>query len=220
MGFDTTPDLTITGLATEELLGTAVAGGADLNNDGRDDLAIGVPGQNSNRGVVRIFFGANPLNNTMDDSIPGEAAANNLGQAVAVIADSDFNGFGEVLSGAWGYASNAGRAYLHGDTSPPIAVEPLPQPALPFAVGSPYPNPAPARIDLAITLDRPRRVRCDLLDVSGRQLARLSDAELRAGPHTFTWDGQIGGRRAQAGIYLLRVSEGSSAVTRKLVHLP
>jgi len=218
--FDPTPDLTITGLATEELLGTAVAGGDDLNRDGRDDLAIGVPGQNANRGVVRIFFGANPLNNTMDDSIPGEAAGNNMGQAVAVIADSDLNGAGEVLSGAWGYASNAGRAYLHGDSSPPIAVEPLPQPALRFAVGSPYPNPALAGIDLAITLDRSHRVRCDLLDVSGRQIARLSDGELVAGTHAFQWDGRIEGRRARAGVYLLRVSHEGGAVTRKLVLLP
>jgi hypothetical protein len=219
-GFDTTPDLMITGLATEELLGTAVAGGADLNRDGRDDLAIGVPGQNANRGIVRIYFGASPPNNTLDDSIPGEAAGNNMGQAVALVRDSDFNGAGEVLSGAWGYSSNAGKAYLHGDAGPPIAVEPLPAPVLPFAVGSPRPNPAPAGVSLAITLDQSRRVRCDLLDVSGRRLALLGDGELASGPHAFSWDGRIDGNRAPAGVYLLRVSHDGGAVTRKLVLLP
>lgn len=219
--FDTTPDLTITGLATEEFLGSAVAGGADLNRDGRDDLAIGVPGNSANRGIVRIYFGANPPNNTLDDSIVGEAAGDYLGQVVTMVDDSDRNGAGEVLSGAWGHASQAGRAYLHGDPSaPPIAVEPLPGPGFAFRVGPPRPNPARTGAAFTLTLERSGPVRVDLLDASGRLCARLVERELIAGMHAIAWDGRLAGARAPAGIYLLRVSRGADVATQKLVLLP
>jgi hypothetical protein len=219
--FDVSADLTVTGLATEEFLGSAVAGGADLNRDGKADLAIGVPGTTANRGSVRIYFGASPPDNALDDSIPGEAAGDYLGQAVAIVGDSDRNGAAEVLTGAWGHTSEAGRAYLHGDpAAPPVSVGPLPDPSHRYRVGSPRPNPAPAGIDLALTLDRAAPVTIDLLDVHGRHRARLLDRELGAGPHTLEWDGRLGGVRAPAGVYLLRVSRGAGGVTRKVVLLP
>jgi FG-GAP repeat len=219
--FDATADLTITGQVTEEFLGTAVAGGADLNRDGRDDLAIGVPGASSNRGVVRIYLGSSPLNGTLDDSIPGEAAEHHLGQAVAMINDSDRNGAGEVLSGAWGYASETGRAYLHGDPAgSQIGVEPDPDSRMGFHVGAPRPNPASGGTAFTITLARTGHVRIDLLDVGGRLRARLWDQELDPGLHAITWDGQLAGARAPAGSYFFRVRHGAELVIRKLVLLP
>jgi hypothetical protein len=57
---DTDADLSVTGEAIGHRLGTSLAGGADLDMDGTDDLLIGVPGEDTagdGAGAALIFFG-------------------------------------------------------------------------------------------------------------------------------------------------------------------
>jgi hypothetical protein len=58
---DLDADLTITGAATGHRLGTALAGGQDLDADGTPDILIGVPGEDTTAdtaGAALLFFGS------------------------------------------------------------------------------------------------------------------------------------------------------------------
>lgn len=54
------PGGTLTGYAADGEFGIALAGGADLNGDGAEDLAIGARAELAHRGVVRLVLGAAP----------------------------------------------------------------------------------------------------------------------------------------------------------------
>ena len=214
---DAVPDLTISGLDTEEFLGTAVGGGADVNRDGKADILIGVPGYALERGAVRIYFGGSPLNNTLDDSILGEALGDHLGFAVSGVADSDRNGAGEVLSGAWARAAEAGRIYLHGDPTVPIGISPTTAPRKVFELGSPYPNPANAQVSFELTLGISGPLQAELFDVQGRRLRSFMDGWLDEGVHWLRWNSEIDGRPAPAGIYFVRVQGPEGTRTQKVI---
>jgi len=76
----------------------------------------------------------------------------------------------------------------------------------------PNPSAGPARVDFS--LPRASHVVVSVLDVSGREIARLADARLEAGPHGLTWDG---GSRAEPGIYFLRLWTQDGSLARRLV---
>jgi len=102
-------------------LGFAVASGEDVDGDGLDDLAIGVPSDDAagfDYGSVDLFLG--PVSGTLGR---GSAAARHdgahlqeaAGAAVALLPDIDGDGGGELLVGAPFYESDQfrqGRAYL------------------------------------------------------------------------------------------------------------
>jgi hypothetical protein len=54
-------DVSITGTATNQRLGTSIAGGVDVSGDGIDDIAVGAPGDDTTGdggGAALIFFGS------------------------------------------------------------------------------------------------------------------------------------------------------------------
>jgi hypothetical protein len=54
------PGATLVGFAVDGEFGVALAGGADLNGDGAEELAIGARAELVHRGVVRVLLGASP----------------------------------------------------------------------------------------------------------------------------------------------------------------
>ncbi|MBK9471879.1 MAG: T9SS type A sorting domain-containing protein [bacterium] len=61
-------------------------------------------------------------------------------------------------------------------------------------------------------------VRIRVYDASGRLVRSLAEGTTFAGRHRLDWDGRDdAGRRAAAGLYLIRVESGSRAATRKVV---
>ena len=73
-----------------------------------------------------------------------------------------------------------------------------------------YPNPARDRAHLAYVLNAPRAVRAVLFDVSGREVAVLHDGPQPAGAYALDFDT----RGLAAGLYLVRISDGTTPASR------
>jgi len=92
-------------------LGWSVAGGFDLDGDGVLDAAFGEPfGGASGGGRVRTVSGTYPFPNihTLDGSVAGDL----FGISLDLIPDADGDGRPDILAGASGANSYAGRATL------------------------------------------------------------------------------------------------------------
>jgi len=80
------------------------------------------------------------------------------------------------------------------------------------------PNPFNPRTDLSFAVPRAGRVRLEILDVRGRRVAALVDADLPAGRHAARWTGADQAGRAQAaGVYFARLEQAGSQVVARLV---
>jgi hypothetical protein len=83
------------------------------------------------------------------------------------------------------------------------------------------PNPAFARTTIGFTLARACRVGFDVLDVSGRLVARLDDAAYGAGESHVEWNARGGNLAAPPGVYFVRMRvDGRAAGIKKLILLP
>jgi len=105
---------------------------------------------------------------------------------------------------------------IHATT--PTGVDPTPSEsaAPPFLVGNPTPNPS--RGDLALYFDLPsgKRMRIDVVDIHGRRVGQLLDADLPAGKHTIRWDGRnASGRQVSNGVYFVLFDAGGGRVARR-----
>src|SRR3989339_827356 len=99
----TSADIILTCETIGSYYGSSLTTG-DFNNDGKDDLAVGAYGYNSNQGRVYLYT----FNDTV---ISGEGANNSFGNS---LASGDFNGDGkgDLVVGASGYNSSQGRIYI------------------------------------------------------------------------------------------------------------
>ena len=117
----------------------------------------------------------------------------------------------------------AAPAPAPGKASPP-ALAPAAPPALSVAdeagpdaeaalliVGA-YPNPTRGRAHLAYVLNAPRAVRADVVDVQGRAVAVLLEAEQAPGAYALDFDTAA----LAPGVYVLRLSDGQTTMTRRL----
>jgi hypothetical protein len=102
-------------------VGTALAGGSDVDGDGLTDVLIGAPGSDnsgSNAGCAYLVFG--PPSGTVrlssaDLTLEGESSHDSAGLSVAMAGDVDGDGLCDLLVGAPGDddgGSSAGAAYL------------------------------------------------------------------------------------------------------------
>ena len=86
------------------LFGAAIAGGADLDGDGLDDLVAGAPGAlTDDRGVAFVLTGSVGSGGHTDDlahRVEGAQALDLVGTSVALGHDLDQDGAGEVLLGS------------------------------------------------------------------------------------------------------------------------
>ena len=117
-------DTRFVGLKRYENLGYSVTNAGDLNDDGEDDIAIGVPGNDLNgtrAGAVFIYFGPMGAEGELDrlDAdvvLTGSAPNENAGWSVSNAGDVNDDGINDLIIGAFperrSQFYNTGVAYL------------------------------------------------------------------------------------------------------------
>ena len=85
-----------------------------------------------------------------------------------------------------------------------------------FAIEPLSPNPVSRAARVFFTLPRESNIRLSVIDLQGREVARLADGTLAAGRHTATWDMARGGL-TQPGIYLVRLDTPAGRRVRRWV---
>ena len=108
----------------------------------------------------------------------------------------------------------------YADPVTPVAGVNKPAAALDFAPPVLSPNPATGRVHVRFSLPRAARTHVSVVDLLGRRVRSLADADFAAGAHDLSWDGcnETGGR-ASAGVYFLRVVSGSVSRVSRMTRL-
>lgn len=86
-----------------------------------------------------------------------------------------------------------------------------------FALGAVQPNPTKGVAHVAFTVPRQSPVRLTVLDVQGREIAKLLDDTLEPGRYQATWSGNDLRGPAPSGVYFVRFDAPGKLVTRRLV---
>lgn len=91
----------------------------------------------------------------------------------------------------------------------------------PAALLPPSPNPARFAVTLAFRLETPGPAQLTVHDVRGRLVYGWSSEDLNEGDHVQRWAFRDApGRTVPPGLYFVRLSTGTYATTRTLIHLP
>jgi hypothetical protein len=139
------------------------------------------------------------------------------GGTISIVSGFGVDGFGEMYIVDYGTGAT-GEVYKIVDPTF-VGVPPLPASVLSFL--SPVPNPAKGTAHFSIRMTRGGFFDLSVLDVAGREVARLASGTRGAGSYTFGWNGlNKAGRRVSAGSYLLRASLDGHATTRSVVYIP
>lgn len=91
--------------------------------------------------------------------------------------------------------------------------------SLSFALEEIRPNPNPGRVQVAYSLPQAAHVRLGIYDLAGRRVSSLVNGEREAGRHSVPWNGEVEGRPARSGVYLVRYESPAGTQVRRLVLL-
>ena len=113
------------GEAEGDKAGSSVAAGGDINGDGNDDVVIGAPYHNGTlvEGVVAVgaaYVAYGPVEgvytlDATDGKIEGIQEQDQVGSSVAIVGDTNNDGYDDVLAGAYGSdlgGATSGAAFL------------------------------------------------------------------------------------------------------------
>lgn len=83
-----------------------------------------------------------------------------------------------------------------------------------------HPNPFNPRATVAFTLQGRAEVALEVYELSGKRLATLAAGQFDAGDHALSWEGRDGGGYAlPSGLYLVRLTAGTTVLSQKVTLL-
>ena len=175
------------------------------------------PGTLAN-GLIRGFLTEVDANNT---TIPASFPLIGGKKVAAVLpgggscATHDARDLLNGVRGWWFYLNfTAAPVTYHGGVT---AVDPTPGEASVRA----FPNPFRPSVSIRFSMPAAQSVSVSVVDALGRDVKRVADGWMSAGPHEMKWDGRDErGSRVAAGVYFLRVSRAGDIATRRVVLLP
>lgn len=219
--------------------GVVAAGWHDCRNDN------GVPGTGGTNNIPNddaeyfCSFTADG-GNTWAANVQLTGGFSNATDAHNGIDYGDFVGtvaYGGVFRAAWADNSNSTGDNPNGTLhqfdiytnsmpllDPSSGVRPTPGAPLRIAahptLQPPMPNPASGAVSLAYLLPATEHALLTVHDISGREVARLTDGVSTSGRHTLNWDGHSAdGSRLPAGVYFVRLTAGGERQVQQAVIL-
>lgn len=115
-GLPTTPAWTGEGNAANAVFGYSVAGGKDIDGNGRPDVVVGAPGHSSGRGAVFVYLSGPAGLGSRSQLLVGPVGGTRFGASVAMVKDVNADGFADVVvgtdattgrGGAWVYLGSS-----------------------------------------------------------------------------------------------------------------
>lgn len=83
-----------------------------------------------------------------------------------------------------------------------------------------YPNPFNEATMFEVKLNAASQVRIEILDITGKKVAELTNAMFAAGTHQFNWNGtNAAGNAVSSGLYFCRIASGDQVQTLKIQKL-
>lgn len=100
-----------------------------------------------------------------------------------------------------------------------LVVEAVPDEWAPgLQMGRIFPNPFNPQVNIQFELGKPSRVFAAVYDINGRLVVVLAQGDRPAGHHALSWDSRDSAGRVQpTGTYLLRITNGETQQTSKLL---
>lgn len=121
------PIVTVVGGSQDDLFGWNVSSAGDVNGDGFDDIIVGAPGYDNNRGRAYIFYGGDWFSGALfagnaNVTINGGAPGDRFGWDVSGTGDFNKDGHDDVIVGAPGNSGDTGAVYIYygNDSMPSI----------------------------------------------------------------------------------------------------
>jgi len=197
----------------------------DLNNDGKDDILIGLPTYGGGSGRIYIYLGG--YNGVCDLNIGSIDIRGNLGWDITV-GDYNNDGFADAAFGAPAFDGNnmswngkvwiyAGNEELEDTTVGTEDSNILPMPVIEFNA---YPNPFNPSINFEIKSAGYDNLQIEIFNVKGQKVKILEcinrvNAETTRSFHSITWNAE----KHASGIYyckLINIETGAILSVKKV----